>query len=100
MHVADLERLKMAIDTGNINYYHGDMSQAFVDVVEELLEIKTEQEENEEYKVLFEQAQKEAEEISTDLEELEAALMNYEDGSVYEEVRQQLLEIRKKLADI
>ncbi len=41
MKLEDLESLKLAIDTGNIGYYHGDFTQAFVDVVDELLEIKS-----------------------------------------------------------
>ena len=40
MKLEDLRRLKRAIDTGNINNYHGDMSQAFIEVVNELLCIK------------------------------------------------------------
>ena len=40
MELDDLRRLKMAIDTGNINHFHGDMSQAFIDVVNELIEVK------------------------------------------------------------
>lgn len=78
MQLEDLRRLKMAIDTGNIKYYHGDMSQAFVDVVDELLNIKIEERESEDYKELFFQAKETATEIATDLEELEelSALMS------------------------
>mgnify|MGYP001813761676 CR=1 FL=1 len=42
MKLADLRRLKMAIDTGNINLYHGSMTTAFVEAVNELLQIKEE----------------------------------------------------------
>lgn len=44
MKLEDLESLKLAIDTGNIGYYHGDFTQAFVDVVEELIEVKSREE--------------------------------------------------------
>jgi len=44
MKLEDLESLKLAIDTGNIDYFNGDMSQAFIDVVEELIEIKSKEE--------------------------------------------------------
>lgn len=57
MKIEDLESLKLAIDTGNIGYYHGDFTQAFVDVVDELLEIKASGEVRLEYKEDFEDAQ-------------------------------------------
>lgn len=61
MQLEDLRRLKMAIDTGNINHYHGDMSQAFVEVTAELLEIK-----------------QRAAEVDACLEELRSTVSHYE----------------------
>lgn len=56
MKLEDLESLKLAIDTGNIGYYHGDFTQAFVEVVDELTDLKAKEEEHLEYKELYEDA--------------------------------------------
>lgn len=55
MKLEDLESLKLAISTGNINYFHGDMSDAFVEVVDELYDLKAKEEEQLEYKELYEE---------------------------------------------
>jgi hypothetical protein len=40
MKLEDLQRLKLAIDTGNMGYFHSDLTVAFAEVVEELIEYK------------------------------------------------------------
>lgn len=40
MRIDDLENLKLCLDTGDINFFHGDLAEAFKEVVDELSEIK------------------------------------------------------------
>jgi len=41
MNIQDLESLKLCLDTGDIDFFHGELSEAFVEVVDELHSFKT-----------------------------------------------------------
>lgn len=69
------------------------------EIAEESPMVEADKQENEDYKVLFEQAQKIAESLRGDLDELESTLM-CEDFDVYMAVRGDIADLRKKIGDI
>lgn len=98
MQLQDLKSLKLALDTNNPGLYHGNW-KALSDVVDELLEFKEFAEENEEYRVLFKQAEEIAETAIEEIDEIKVTLNNYDD-EVERDIGGQLDTVRKTLTDI
>lgn len=99
MQLEDLKSLKLALDTNNPGLYHGNWEDVLSEVVDDLLEFKEPEEENEEYKVLFEQAEKIAETAIEEIDEIKVTLNNYDD-EVERDIGGQLDTVRKTLTEI
>jgi hypothetical protein len=57
MHIEDLESLKLAIDTNNPSLFHGHWEDALSEVVDELLEFKSSEDDQLKYEKYFKDAQ-------------------------------------------
>ena len=75
MRLDDLENLKLCLDTGDVNFFHGDLAEAFKEVVDELHDKRQKYEDSLSYKEDFEDAQLAIQEM---LEEKTNIMVAYE----------------------